>query len=201
MRCFHASLRPVHSRPVRPLFDDGWLVGQELVFIDVVTPRPHPDLLCVRASRAVCSRLLCRRPVVSPHTAMDPEAEFGLPVASITRIVKSRLPEGVQVGKDAKLAFSKAAGIFVLYLTACAGDICRDSKRSTIGVNDIFAALEEIEFEEYKEPLRVFLNRYRHEQQQKQAAALAEAESAKAKEADTASAAAGASSNDKMPAA
>ena len=39
---------------------------------------------------------------------MDIEAEFGLPLASITRIVKSRLPEGIQVGKEAKLAFSKA---------------------------------------------------------------------------------------------
>ena len=183
-----------------PFLGCGWL-ARTLFSSTFHAPPPPGSVVCARQSCCVrvCTRLLCRRPVVSPHTAMDPEAEFGLPVASITRIVKSRLPEGVQVGKDAKLAFSKAAGIFVLYLTACAGDICRDSKRSTIGVNDIFAALEEIEFEEYKEPLRVFLNRYRHEQQQKQAAATAEAESAKAKEAGTASAAGGASSNDKMP--
>ena len=85
---------------------------------------------------------------------MDIEAEFGLPLASITRIVKSRLPEGIQVGKEAKLAFSKASGIFVLYLVSCALDICKESKRSTISAADIFAALEEVEFDDYKEPLR-----------------------------------------------
>ena len=130
---------------------------------------------------------------------MDPEAEFGLPVASITRIVKSRLPDGVQVGKDAKLAFSKAAGIFVLYLTACAGDICRDSKRSTVSVSDVFAALEEIEFEEYKEPLRVFLNRYREEQKQKQLASAKEAEAGKDKEAAATEASDSPAKKDQMP--
>ena len=88
---------------------------------------------------------------------MDIEAEFGLPLASITRIVKSRLPEGVQVGKEAKPAFSKASGIFVLYLVSCALDICKESKRSTISAADIFAALEEVEFDEYKDPLRDYL--------------------------------------------
>ena len=105
---------------------------------------------------------------------MDPEAEFGLPVASITRIVKARLPDGVQVGREAKLAFSKAAGIFILYLTSCALDICKESKRVNISTADIFAALEEVEFDDYKEPLRVFLNKYREEQKAKQAQQLAE---------------------------
>jgi histone H3/H4 len=100
---------------------------------------------------------------------MDIEAEFGLPLASITRIVKSRLPEGVQVGKEAKLAFSKASGIFVLYLVSCALDICKESKRSTISAADIFAALEEVEFDEYKDPLRDYLNKYREQQDARKA--------------------------------
>ena len=100
---------------------------------------------------------------------MDIEAEFGLPLASITRIVKSRLPQGIQVGKEAKLAFSKASGIFVLYLVSCALDICKESKRSTISAADIFAALEEVEFDDYKEPLRDYLNKYREQQDAKKA--------------------------------
>ena len=100
---------------------------------------------------------------------MDIEAEFGLPLASITRIVKSRLPEGVQVGKEAKLAFSKASGIFVLYLVSCALDICKESKRSTISAADIFAALEEVEFDEYKDPLRDYLNKYPEQQDARKA--------------------------------
>ena len=126
---------------------------------------------------------------------MDPEAEFGLPVASITRIVKARLPDGVQVGREAKLAFSKAAGIFILYLTSCALDICKESKRVNISTADIFAALEEVEFDDYKEPLRVFLNKYREEQKAKQALQLAETDLGDALDED----ALGSSSNQNDP--
>ncbi len=41
-----------------------------------------------------------------------------LPVASVTRVVKAALPESTQIGKEAKAALSRAAGIFVLYLTS-----------------------------------------------------------------------------------
>ena len=60
------------------------------------------------------------------------------------------------------------------YLTSCALDICKESKRVNISTADIFAALEEVEFDDYKEPLRVFLNKYREEQKAKQAQQLAE---------------------------
>ena len=46
------------------------------------------------------------------------QTDFELPQASITRIIKAQLPEQVQVSKEAKQAFSKSAGIFILYLTA-----------------------------------------------------------------------------------
>lgn len=45
------------------------------------------------------------------------EKEFELPQASVGRILKRKLPEGVTVSKEAKQAFAKAGGIFVLYLT------------------------------------------------------------------------------------
>ena len=48
--------------------------------------------------------------------------DYELPQASINRIIKNKLPESAQVGKEAKTAFSKAAGIFILYLTAAAND-------------------------------------------------------------------------------
>ena len=44
--------------------------------------------------------------------------DYELPQASINRIIKNKLPDTANVGKEAKTAFSKAAGIFILYLTA-----------------------------------------------------------------------------------
>jgi hypothetical protein len=49
-------------------------------------------------------------------TAPVPE-EMSLPSAAVMRIVKSKLPDGVMIGKDTKAAFGKASSIFILYLT------------------------------------------------------------------------------------
>lgn len=54
----------------------------------------------------------------SAETALQPLPDaMALPNAAILRIIKSKLPEGVQLHKDAKTAFSKACSLFVLYLT------------------------------------------------------------------------------------
>jgi len=49
--------------------------------------------------------------------AEKPE-DLNLPNAVVTRIIKESLPSGINVGKDARLAISKAASVFVLYATS-----------------------------------------------------------------------------------
>lgn len=44
--------------------------------------------------------------------------DLNLPNAVVTRIIKEALPSGVNIGKDARLAISKAASVFVLYATS-----------------------------------------------------------------------------------
>lgn len=56
-------------------------------------------------------------------------ADFELPQASITRIVKTALPENMQVSREAKLAFSKSAGVFILYLTSACVALARLARR------------------------------------------------------------------------
>ena len=81
-----------------------------------------------------------------------------LPRAHIKRIVKKKLTELMNEGfagdgkggkgpdgnvqKEALQAFSECAKIFIHYLTATANDICRDGKRQTISVDDVFKAIE-----------------------------------------------------------
>lgn len=93
-----------------------------------------------------------------------------LPRAHIKRIVKKKLTELMNEGfagdgkggkgpdgnvqKEALQAFSECAKIFIHYLTATANDICRDGKRQTISVDDVFKAIDELEFGEFSEPLR-----------------------------------------------
>mmetsp|Transcript_4506 Transcript_4506/g.14545 ORF Transcript_4506/g.14545 Transcript_4506/m.14545 type:complete len:151 (+) Transcript_4506:1-453(+) len=82
------------------------------------------------------------------------------PQASINRIVKTALPDGMQMSREAKQAFAKAAGVFLLYLTSAANDICRSGKRHTISTPDVMKALDEVDFAEFMEPLEQCLKAY-----------------------------------------
>lgn len=87
--------------------------------------------------------------------------EWEPPAACINRIVKAALPEQIQVTKEAKLAFSKSAGIFILYLTTCANDFCKDKKRQTVSAADVMQAVSELDFDEFKDQLQAFLASFR----------------------------------------
>ncbi|KAK3027197.1 hypothetical protein RJ639_040368 [Escallonia herrerae] len=85
-----------------------------------------------------------------------------LPKTIVRRVVKEQLSqlsrEGeISVLREALLALSESSRIFIHYLSATANDICRESKRQTINAEDVFKALEEIEFAEFVEPLRASL--------------------------------------------
>ena len=95
------------------------------------------------------------------------DKDFELPSASINRILKSRLPEGVLASKEAKQAIGKAAGVFVLYVTTTANDFCRESRRQTISAQDVLDAMQELDFEEFIQPLKVALEAMRAETEEK----------------------------------
>lgn len=88
-----------------------------------------------------------------------------LPKAIVRRIVKDKLSrcseEDMNIHKDALTAFSESARIFIHYLSATANDLCRESKRQTISSDDVFKALEEIEFHDFIDPLRASLDEFR----------------------------------------
>ncbi|PKI40513.1 DNA polymerase epsilon subunit 3 [Punica granatum] len=104
-----------------------------------------------------------------------------LPKAIVRRVVKEKLSHCSDTGdislhKDALLAFSESARIFIHYLSATANDICKESRRQTINADDVLKALEEIEFPEFIKPLKSSLEEFRRKNAGKKA------EASKAKE-------------------
>ena len=93
--------------------------------------------------------------------------EFEPPLACIRRILKNSLPKSTNVGKDASMAFSRACGFFCIYLATCANDFARESKRQTITANDIFAAMKELDFDEFIPQLEQFLQEHRKDEKWK----------------------------------
>jgi DNA polymerase epsilon subunit 3 len=107
--------------------------------------------------------------------------EFEPPLACIRRILKNSLPKSTNVGKDASLAFSRACGIFCIYLATCANDFARESKRQTITAKDVLSAIKELDFEEFTPQLEQFLLEHRKDEKRKKdakAKAAAEKDSA-----------------------
>lgn len=83
--------------------------------------------------------------------------DFEPPQATISRIIKQVLPDNIQITREARQAFTRAAGIFIFYITQCANDYSKEHKRSTIYTQDVISALRELDFGEFEAPLEEFL--------------------------------------------
>ncbi|XP_060079076.1 DNA polymerase epsilon subunit 3-like [Ylistrum balloti] len=97
--------------------------------------------------------------------------DLNLPNAVVTRIIKDAIPDGVNVSKEARLAISKAASVFVLYATSCSNNFALKGKRKTITAQDVMSAMDDMEFEHFVEPLQHCLESYRLGQKNKKEAA------------------------------
>ncbi|CAI9774562.1 unnamed protein product [Fraxinus pennsylvanica] len=124
-------------------------------------PKPNPDQDYRAPQREMAEAE--KETAVTDKVVGDAEE---LPKAIVRRLVKDKLSQlssdsEISVFREALEAFSDSARIFVHYLSATANDICKESKRQTINAEDVFKALEEIEFSDYVGPLRASLEGFR----------------------------------------
>ncbi|KAI9495306.1 histone-fold-containing protein [Zychaea mexicana] len=77
-----------------------------------------------------------------------------LPKANISRVLKNALPPGTALQKEAKVAVSKAATVFINYLSTVANDTAKSANHKTISAPDVFKAMEVLEFEDLIPSLR-----------------------------------------------
>ena len=84
----------------------------------VSSPLPPPETEVARKARKAMAAVEEKKGEAKEIEHVNPvPEEMSLPSAAIQRIIKSKLPEGVMIGKEAKVAFSKASSIFILYVT------------------------------------------------------------------------------------
>ena len=89
------------------------------------------------------------------------EQDRFLPIANISRIMKKALPANAKIAKDAKETVQECVSEFISFITSEASDKCQREKRKTINGDDLLWAMSTLGFEEYVEPLKVYLNKYR----------------------------------------
>lgn len=75
--------------------------------------------------------------------------------------MKKALPTNAKIAKDAKETVQECVSEFISFVTSEASDKCQREKRKTINGDDLLWAMSTLGFEEYVEPLKLFLSKYR----------------------------------------
>ncbi|XP_020680220.1 nuclear transcription factor Y subunit B isoform X1 [Dendrobium catenatum] len=96
----------------------------------------------------------------SPRSNVREQDRF-LPVANISRIMKKALPANGKIAKDAKETTQECVSEFISFITSEASEKCQREKRKTINGDDLLSAMATLGFEEYIEPLKLYLQKYR----------------------------------------
>eukprot|EP01018_Ginkgo_biloba_P008677 Gb_07620 [translate_table: standard] len=97
----------------------------------------------------------------SGHSNSIREQDRLLPIANVGRIMKRALPANAKISKDAKETVQECVSEFISFITGEASDKCQREKRKTINGDDLLWGMTTLGFEEYVEPLKVYLHKYR----------------------------------------
>jgi nuclear transcription Y subunit beta len=89
------------------------------------------------------------------------EQDRYLPIANVAKLMKKAIPDRGKIAKEAKECVQEAVSEFISFITSEAAERCALEKRKTINGEDIIFALDTLGFENYVEPLKVYLLKYR----------------------------------------
>ncbi|XP_062088143.1 nuclear transcription factor Y subunit B-5-like [Humulus lupulus] len=84
-----------------------------------------------------------------------------LPIANVGRIMKQILPPNAKISKEAKETMQECVSEFISFVTGEASDKCHKEKRKTVNGDDICWALAALGFDDYADPLKRYLHKFR----------------------------------------
>ena len=94
-----------------------------------------------------------------PHCLRDQDRY--LPIANVAKLMKKAIPERGKIAKEAKECVQECVSEFISFITSEAAERCALEKRKTINGEDILYAMSTLGFDNYLEPLKIFLQKYR----------------------------------------
>ncbi|KAK4416659.1 Nuclear transcription factor Y subunit B-7 [Sesamum alatum] len=95
------------------------------------------------------------------NNSNNKEQDRFLPIANVGRIMKKVIPGNGKISKDAKETVQECVSEFISFVTGEASDKCQREKRKTINGDDILWAIMTLGFEDYVNPLKLYLTKYR----------------------------------------
>jgi nuclear transcription Y subunit beta len=96
------------------------------------------------------------------------EQDRFLPIANVSRIMKKALPANAKISKEAKETVQECVSEFISFITGEASDKCLREKRKTINGDDLLWAMSTLGFDDYVDPLKLYLHKFRELEGDKQ---------------------------------
>jgi nuclear transcription Y subunit beta len=94
-----------------------------------------------------------------PHILRDQD-RF-LPIANVAKLMKKAIPERGKIAKEAKECVQECVSEFISFITSEAAERCSQERRKTINGEDLLYAMSQLGFDNYVEPLKLYLQKYR----------------------------------------
>lgn len=79
----------------------------------------------------------------------------------IVAVKYRKTTDHLQIAKDARECVQECVSEFISFITSEASDRCHMEKRKTINGEDILFAMSSLGFDNYVEPLKIYLQKYR----------------------------------------
>ncbi|KAK6932868.1 Transcription factor CBF/NF-Y/archaeal histone domain [Dillenia turbinata] len=89
------------------------------------------------------------------------EQDRFMPIANVIRIMRKVLPPHAKISDDAKETIQECVSEYISFITGEANERCQREQRKTITAEDVLWAMSKLGFDDYIEPLTLFLHRYR----------------------------------------
>ncbi|XP_020598034.1 nuclear transcription factor Y subunit B-1-like [Phalaenopsis equestris] len=89
------------------------------------------------------------------------EQDRFMPIANVIRIMRKVLPTHAKISDDAKETIQECVSEYISFITSEANERCQREQRKTITAEDVLWAMSKLGFDDYIDPLSVYLHRYR----------------------------------------
>ncbi|CAN0907395.1 Nuclear transcription factor Y subunit B-6 [Linum grandiflorum] len=84
-----------------------------------------------------------------------------MPIANVIRIMRRILPPHAKISDDAKETIQECVSEYISFVTGEANERCQREQRKTVTADDVLWAMGKLGFDNYVEPLSLYLARYR----------------------------------------
>ncbi|BFF93619.1 nuclear transcription factor Y subunit B-1 [Drosophila madeirensis] len=89
------------------------------------------------------------------------EQDRFLPICNIIKIMKVPVPQNGKIAKDARECIQECVSEFISFISSEAIERSVAENRKTVNGDDLIAAFDSLGFDNYVEPLQIYLNKYR----------------------------------------